>query len=96
MDESEVRLFRAVAARANYLAQDRPDISFAAKECCRRMSQPTKGDLEALRRLVRYLAGKRRVVYHFDWQDPQDINTYVDTDFAGCHVTRRSTSGGAA
>ena len=25
-----------------------------------------------------------------------ELNVFVDTDFAGCHVTRRSTSGGAA
>ena len=31
---------RAVAARANYLASDRPDFQFAAKEICRWMSAP--------------------------------------------------------
>ena len=34
---------------------------------------------------------------NFEFQDPTDeMVTYVDTDFGGCHVTRRSTSGGAA
>ena len=33
-------------------------------------------------------------MYRFEWQDQADINTYVDTDFAGCLETRRSTSGG--
>ena len=33
--------FRALAARANYLAQDRPDIQYAVKEVARRMSVPT-------------------------------------------------------
>eukprot|EP00969_Alexandrium_andersonii_P144720 6399556-Alexandrium_andersonii.AAC.1 len=36
----EAGLFRAGAARANYLAPDRPDVAFPAKELCRRMSAP--------------------------------------------------------
>eukprot|EP00969_Alexandrium_andersonii_P054821 2415488-Alexandrium_andersonii.AAC.1 len=32
------RLTPASAGRANFLNLDRPDLSFAAKECCRRMS----------------------------------------------------------
>ena len=33
--------FRAVAARANYLAADRPDIQYPVKEVCRRMAKQT-------------------------------------------------------
>jgi hypothetical protein len=94
--EYEARLFRSSAARANYLGLDRPDVAFAAKELCRRMGTPTLTDLEALRRLARYLAGRPRVVYQFNWQAPCQLDVYVDTDFAGCTETRRSTSGGCA
>ena len=94
---AEVTLYRATAARANYLALDRPDLAFAAKEACRRMSAPTCGDLQALRRLCRYLLGAPRLVYHFAWQTPgAQSSVYCDTDFAGCPLTRRSTSGGCA
>lgn len=34
---AEVKMFRAIAARANYLAMDRPDLQFATKEVCRSM-----------------------------------------------------------
>ena len=34
--------YRARAARANYLSMDRPDIGFAAKECCRKMAAPPR------------------------------------------------------
>eukprot|EP00975_Prorocentrum_lima_P012527 2655994-Prorocentrum_lima.AAC.1 len=51
----EAGRYRALAARANYLSMDRPDLSFAAKECCRRMSSPTEEDWAALLRLTRYL-----------------------------------------
>jgi hypothetical protein len=71
-------------------------MAFAAKELCRRMGAPTRTDLEALRRLAKYAAGRPRVVYQFNWQEPGQLNVYVDTDFAGCTETRRSTSGGCA
>ena len=94
LDDETIRLFRACAARANYLAMDRPDIAFAAKECCRHMSKPTVIAMDALKRLARYLLGKPRYVYQYDWQEDGGVEVYADTDFAGCTVTRRSTSGG--
>ena len=65
-----VAAYRALAARANYLSLDRPDIAFAAKECCRKMAEPSSLDWAALLRLTRYLAGRPRLVYSFPWQDP--------------------------
>ena len=65
--------FRGVAARANYLAADRPDIQFAAKEVCRSMSAPTEMALGALKRLCRYLVGARRLVYVYEWQESVQI-----------------------
>ena len=96
---SEATLFRALAARANYLAMDRPECAFATKELCRFFATPTRTGVEQLKRLIRYLAGAKRLVWRFGFQDGNkcdDLKVYVDTDFAGCHVTRRSTSGGAA
>ena len=60
------------------------------------MSTPTVGDWKALRRVARYLIGKPRLVYDFPWQQVSELNIFVDTDFAGCIQTRRSTSGGCA
>ncbi len=37
----ETTMYRAICARCNYLAMDRVDLAYAAKECCRRMSAPT-------------------------------------------------------
>ena len=77
--------YRAVAARANYLALDRPDIQFTVKELCRGMSKPKKRDWVALERLGRYLHGRPRLVQTFEWQAPdQNINAYSDADWASC------------
>ena len=60
------------------------------------MSKPTARDMEGLKRLARYLAGKPRVILHFGWQRaPSTLDVYSDSDRAGCVRTRRSTSGGA-
>ena len=89
-------LFRAGAARANYLALDRPDVAFASKELCWRRSAPREVGLVALKRLARYLLGAPRYIYEFNMQEPADLSVYADTDWAGCAATRRSTSGGCA
>ena len=53
----EVRFFRTHAGRANYLGMDRPDSAFPANELCRRMSCPTKADLDTLQRIGPVLCG---------------------------------------
>jgi hypothetical protein len=96
LDEAATRWFRSGAARANYLAMDRPEMAFATKELCRRMSAPTVADAAALRRVARYLVDEPRLVYAFAWQHHGSLRVFVDTDFAGCLRTRKSTSGGCA
>jgi hypothetical protein len=96
LEGQEATDFRARAARANFLATDRPDIAFAVKELCRGMSAPTSRDADALKRLCRYLLGRPRLVLHFGWQaEPNWLDVFTDSDWAGCIKTRKSTSGGA-
>ena len=61
--------FRAVAARANYLAADRADIQYSVKEICRKMAKPEQGDWQKFVRLGRYLKGVPRCVIAREWQD---------------------------
>ena len=93
--EGKVSHFRGLSARGNYLSADRPEIQFATKEICRFMSKPTKLSVESLKRLGRFLEGRRRLVYVYGWQMEVDgVDVYADTDHAGCLRTRKSTSGG--
>ena len=87
--------YRAITARLNYLSPDRPDISFAVKELARSMSEPTVGSWEKLKRLGRYLITRPRMIIHFPYQNcPKCLRVYTDADWAGCKVSRKSTSGG--
>ena len=94
LEEELHTAFRASAARANYLAADRIDCQFAAKEICRWMAAPTRHSWTAMKRLCRYLVGLPRLVYCYRWQSVDAINIYTDTDWGGCPRTRKSTSGG--
>ena len=46
--------------RASCLRQDRCELQFAVKELARRMQQPTTKNMQALKRLVRFLEGSLR------------------------------------
>ena len=94
LDSRDAREFRGLAARANYLALDRPDLQYAAKEACRGMAKPLKLHLKALRRIARYLVGAPRLVWTFGWQGHEDARVYSDANWAGCRRTARSSSGG--
>ena len=95
LDKGNALVYRACVARANYMVQDRSDVQYAVKELCRSMSSPTQSDWLALKRLARYLIGRTRVVVKFQYQGRVDIvDAWTDTDYAGCRVTRKSTSGG--
>ena len=94
MSEDHVRTHRSVCTRINYLAQDRPDMLFAAKEVARWMSQRNTMAWELAKRCGRNLLGKPRMVQRFATQPPvETITLKIDSDHAGCLRTRRSTTG---
>ena len=95
LSQIDATRFRRAAARVNYMALDRLDLSFAAKELSRAMAGPTEGDVVRLKRVLRYLRGTPRIAFFYKWQDAVGcLVTFSDSDWAGCVKTRRSTSGG--
>ncbi|MDP6496055.1 MAG: Ty1/Copia family ribonuclease HI, partial [Dehalococcoidia bacterium] len=90
------KVYQAGSARSNYIGPDRPEIQFAAKECCQIMSQPTEVSMRALKRVGRFVEGHPRLVLSMKFEEPKpsQIDAYVDSDYAGCPRTRKSTLGG--
>ena len=87
--------YRSVAALLNYYAMDRPDVMYQTKECMRCMASPTLQDEINLKRIIRYLMAVPRRPMHYPWRPlDSDIEVFVDSDFAGCVRTRKSTLGG--
>jgi hypothetical protein len=91
----ELKRYQSVAAKLNYLALDRPDVQFPIKELMRKMSAPTDVDEQRLKRILRCLKGCPRVIQTFPFGPlPDELTLCVDSKFAGCAWTRKSTSGG--
>ena len=76
--------------RLCYLALNRPGLPFPSKEVARWMQAPTVGNLEALKRVTRYLIGHGRLIQEFVRQieEPSHIVVCADSDHAGCLSSR--------
>ena len=89
------RKYRSLVASINFMAIDQPDLQYACKEACREMSVPTAASWQKLKRMGRYLVGRREVVWRFPWKSGHGgWKVWVDSDWAGDLETRKSTSGG--
>ena len=61
--------------------------------CCA-MAMPTLRDMERVKRIGRYLAGKPRARCWFRLQQSGELDVYSDADWGGDKATRRSVSAG--
>ena len=96
MESADASLYRRSVARLNYLALDRPDIAVAVNRLARTMSSPRIGNEVALKRVLRYLQGVPVCRLTFPMQHLSlRLVGLSDSDWAGCKVTRKSTSGNA-
>ena len=97
LDKWEHKDFRCRGGTLNYLGQDRSDIQYAVKGICQGMSKPTEGGKAKIKRVARYLAGARRLVWRYHEKEDGDemvhVDVFVDSDWA-TGWSRKSTSGG--
>ena len=101
LDKQEHAQYRRLVGKLQWLSYTRPDLSFAVKELARSLQQPTVRDKQRLRHCLRYLAGTAHHKFaiqpsiHLSEtnKEPLDLNVYTDADWAGCHQTRKSTTG---
>ena len=91
---AETTRYRALAATANFLAIDRGDIVYCAKELSRHMATPSAVDWEKVVRLGSYSVKQTQgsVVVQISGNAVPTRNS--DADWAGYKRTRRSTTGG--
>jgi hypothetical protein len=98
---AEHELYRNIVGSLLYLAcWSRPDISFAVSELSRFVSDPCENHMKAAKHLLRYLQGTRELgltYSHPTNRGPSNkLNClwgFVDSDWAGCPDSRKSTSG---
>lgn len=72
-------------------------MQYAANKACRWMARLRVQDVVGVKKLARFLHSLGQVKWVFRWQSEEEasrIREYVDSDWAVCRRTRRSTSGG--
>ena len=90
LDEVQSTRYRALVARANFMACDRLDIQFAIKELARDMAKPRRSSWCALERLGKYLKRRPRCVINYHYQPANSmIHVSTDADWAGERVSRK-------
>ncbi|XP_071708089.1 uncharacterized mitochondrial protein AtMg00810-like [Rutidosis leptorrhynchoides] len=86
-------LYRSLAGALQYLTFTRPDITYAVQRICLFMHDPREQHFQALKRIIRYVQGTTDLGLQLFASSPSSLVAYSDADWAGCPITRRSTSG---
>ncbi|XP_063942369.1 uncharacterized mitochondrial protein AtMg00810-like [Daucus carota subsp. sativus] len=76
-----------------YLTASRPNIMFATYLCERFQNDPKESHLIAVERIFRYLKGTPIFGIWYPKNTGFDLTGYTDSDYAGCRIDRKSTSG---
>ncbi|XP_070029713.1 secreted RxLR effector protein 161-like [Nicotiana sylvestris] len=86
-------MYRGIIGSLLYLIANRPDIVFSVGLCARFQSNPKESHLKAAKRILRYLKGTQDLVRYYPSSNSFNLIGYVDVDYAGYLVDRKSTSG---
>ena len=99
LSPEEHSMYRTAVGKLLWLALIRGDIAYATKELSRDVTAPTMQSGAKLKHLLRYLIGAKMCVLRLrpsyqlsDGNCSLDVNVFVDSDWAGCSKTRKSTS----
>lgn len=72
----------------------KPNLSFAINIVCQFMQSPRESHLQTIKRILRYLKGNINLGLWFPkCSKSLSINAFLDADWVGCHIDRRSSCG---
>nr|GEY89894.1 hypothetical protein [Tanacetum cinerariifolium] len=81
-EDVDVHTYRSMIGSLMYLTSSRPDIIFAVCACARFQVTPKLSHLNAVKRIFRYLKGKRHLGLWYPKDSPFDLVAYSDSDYA--------------
>jgi hypothetical protein len=87
------KAYRSMIGSLLYLCASRPDIILSVCMCARFQSDPKECHLVAVKRILRYLVSTPCFGIWYPKGSTFDLIGYSDSDYAGCKVDRKSTSG---
>ncbi|KAK9071706.1 hypothetical protein SSX86_008135 [Deinandra increscens subsp. villosa] len=90
----DVHLYREMIGSLLYLTASRPDIMFSVCLCYRYQCQPKESHMLAVKRIFRYLKGQPKLGLWYPKNSDFSFKAYTDSDYAGCNLDKKSTSGG--
>ncbi|KAK6145378.1 hypothetical protein DH2020_022198 [Rehmannia glutinosa] len=85
--------YRALIGSLLYLTASRPCITFAVGVCARFQSALKESHMTAAKRVLRYLKGCQEAGLWYPKEGGFKLIGYSNSDYAGCGVDRKSTSG---
>nr|KAJ0204922.1 hypothetical protein LSAT_V11C500296580 [Lactuca sativa] len=87
-------LYRGMIGSLLYLTASRPNIMFGTILCARFQANPKESHLIAVKRIFRYLKGTQNLALWYPRDSTFELYGYTDSDYAGCNLDKKSTSGG--
>jgi hypothetical protein len=87
-------LYRSMIGSLLYLTASRPEIMFSVCMCARFQANPKKAHLHAVKRILMYFKHTSCVGLWYPKGATFDLIGYSDSDYVGCKIDRKSTSGG--
>ncbi|KAI3732720.1 hypothetical protein L1987_63927 [Smallanthus sonchifolius] len=93
--DTDQHQYSAMIGSLMYLTASRPDIMFAVCLCATFQAAPKVSHLQAVKRIFRYLKGTSRLGLWYSKNDMFNLYAYTDSDYGGCNLDKKSTSGGS-
>ncbi|GJY22096.1 putative ribonuclease H-like domain-containing protein [Tanacetum coccineum] len=90
--EVDIHMYRLMIGSLMYLTSARPDIMFAVCACARYQVNLNVSHLHAVKRIFRYLKAQPKLGLWYLKDSPFDLVAYIDSDYAGASLDRKSTT----
>ncbi|GKD69002.1 hypothetical protein Tco_1323092 [Tanacetum coccineum] len=93
-EDVDVHLYKSIIGSLMYLTTSRPDIMFVVCAFARFQVTPKVSHLHAVKKIFRYLKGQPKLGLWYPRDSPFDLEVFLDSDYAGASLDRKSTTGG--